>query len=173
MALHTGEAGQDVRGPDVNRCARLRSLAHGGQVLLSATTAALVRGELPDEASLQDLGLHRLRDLTIPERVFQLDHPGLRASFPPIASLDAFRHNLPVQLTSFIGRAADLATVTDLVHEHRLVTIIGAGGAGKTRLALQAGAISWRTSTTASGSSTSRHSPTPRWSPPPWRRQSG
>ncbi len=139
MALHTGEAGQDVRGPDVNRSARLRSLAHGGQVLLSATTAALVRGELPDEASLQDLGLHRLRDLTIPERVFQLDHPGLRASFPPLASLDAFRHNLPVQLTSFIGRAAELATVTDLVHEHRLVTIIGAGGAGKTRLALQAG----------------------------------
>ena len=139
-ALHTGEAGQDHRGPDVNRCARLRALAHGGQVLVSATTAALVRGGLPDGASLQDLARHRLRDLTIPERVFQLDHPGLPSSFPPLASLDAFRHNLPVQLTSFVGRAADLATVTDLVHEHRLVTLIGAGGAGKTRLALQAGA---------------------------------
>jgi len=140
VALHTGEAGQDHRGPDVNRCARLRALAHGGQVLVSATSTALVRGGLPDGASLQDLGRHRLRDLTIPERVFQLDHPGLPSSFPPLASLDAFRHNLPVQLTSFVGRAADLATVTNLVHEHRLVTLIGAGGAGKTRLALQAGA---------------------------------
>ncbi len=140
VALHTGEAGQDHRGPDVNRCARLRALAHGGQVLVSATTAALVRGGLPDGASLQDLGQHRLRDLTIPERVFQLDHPGLPSSFPPLASLDAFRHNLPVQLTSFVGRAADLAIVTNLVDEHRLVTLIGAGGAGKTRLALQAGA---------------------------------
>jgi predicted ATPase/class 3 adenylate cyclase len=139
VALHTGEAGQDVRGPDVNRCARLRALAHGGQILISATTAALARAGLPDDASLQDLGQHRLRDLTVPERVFQLDHPGLPWSFPPLASLDAFRHNLPVQLTSFVGRAADLSTVTGLVAGHRLVTLIGAGGAGKTRLALQAG----------------------------------
>ncbi len=139
VAIHTGESGQDHRGPDVNRCARLRSLAHGGQVLVSATTAALARDQLPADASLRDLGQHRLRDLTTPERVFQLEHPSLPASFPPLASLDAFRHNLPAQLTSFVGRAADLATVTDLVREHRLVTLTGSGGAGKTRLALQAG----------------------------------
>ncbi len=140
VAIHTGESGQDHRGPDVNRCARLRSLAHGGQVLVSATTAALARDQLPVGASLRDLGQHRLRDLTTPERVFQLEHPALPASFPPLASLDAFRHNLPAQLTSFVGRAADLATVTDLIGEHRLVTLTGSGGAGKTRLALQAGA---------------------------------
>ncbi len=140
VALHTGEAGQDVRGPDVNRCARLRGLAHGGQVLLSATTAGLVRDRLPDGATLEDLGQHRLRDLTTPERVFQLDHVGLPSTFPALASLDAFRHNLPVQLTSFVGRRADLEVVTGLVRGHRLVTLIGAGGSGKTRLALQAGA---------------------------------
>ena len=140
MAIHTGEAGPDHRGPEVNRCARLRGIAHGGQVLLSAPAATLVRGRLPEGASLEDLGLHRLRDLTIPERVFQLAHADLPAAFPPLASLDAFRHNLPIQVTSFVGRTAELATVMALVREHRLVTLTGSGGAGKTRLALQVGA---------------------------------
>jgi predicted ATPase/class 3 adenylate cyclase len=140
IAIHTGEAGPDHRGPEVNRCARLRGIAHGGQVLLSAPTATLVRGRLPAGASLEDLGPHRLRDLAIPERVFQLAHADIPAAFPPLASLDAFRHNLPIQVTSFVGRTAELATVTALIHEHRLVTLTGSGGAGKTRLALQVGA---------------------------------
>lgn len=140
MAIHTGHATDDYRGPDVNRCARLRAIADGGQVLLSETTAALVRGQLPDGASLRDLGTHRLKDLTSPERVFQLVHPQLPADFPPLASLDTYRHNLPVQLTSFVGREAELAEVAALVGGHRLVTLTGAGGSGKTRLATQAGA---------------------------------
>jgi predicted ATPase/class 3 adenylate cyclase len=140
IAIHTGEAGPDHRGPEANRGARLRSIAHGGQILLSAPTATLVRGRLPDGASLEDLGLHRLRDLTIPERVFQLVHADIPASFPPLASLDTFRHNLPVQVASFVGRAAELTTVMRLLREHRLVTLTGSGGAGKTRLALQVSA---------------------------------
>jgi len=140
MAIHTGEAGPDQRGPDVNRCARLRAIARGGQVLLSATTANLVRGRLPAGASLQDLGPHRLRDLTIPERVFQLAHPDIPSAFPPLASLDSFRHNLPIQISSFVGRTAELATVASLLGEHRLVTLTGSGGSGKTRLAVQVAA---------------------------------
>ncbi|MEK6720814.1 MAG: tetratricopeptide repeat protein [Chloroflexota bacterium] len=137
IAIHTGEAGADHRGPEVNRCARLRGLAHGGQVLLSSPTAGLVRGRLPDGASLEDHGLHRLRDLAIPERVFQLVHPDLLAGLPPLASTDSTRHNLPIQATSFVGRRAELATVIALLGNHRLVTLAGSGGAGKTRLALQ------------------------------------
>ena len=140
IAIHTGEAGADHRGPEVNRCARLRGIAHGGQTLLSAPTAALVRGRLPDGATLEDLGLHRLRDLTIPERVFALTHPDLPAVSTPLASLDAFRHNLPLQGTTFIGRAAELASVWGILRGRRLVTLTGAGGTGKTRLALQVAA---------------------------------
>ncbi len=140
MAIHTAEAGTDYRGPDVNRCARLRAIAHGGQVLLSAITAALIRPQPPDGVSLVDLGVHRLRDLTVPERVFQVAHEGLPLDFPPLRSLDAFKHNLPVQLTSFVGRSSELDEVRALLEAHRLVTLTGAGGAGKTRLALQVAA---------------------------------
>src|SRR5207244_4748246 len=97
IALHTGEADLregDYYGAAVNRCARLRAVAHGGQVLLSMATEELVREALPEGTSLRDLGLHRLRDLSQPERVFQLLHPDLPADFPPLTSLDALPNNL-------------------------------------------------------------------------------
>ncbi|MGZ5385014.1 MAG: adenylate/guanylate cyclase domain-containing protein [Acidimicrobiia bacterium] len=143
MALHTGSAYErdgDYFGPTLNRCARLLAAAHGGQVLVSLTTGELVRDMLPEEADLRDLGEHRLRDLARPERVFQLQHPDLPASFPAIRSLDAFAHNLPVQVTSFIGRRRDLEAVADLIPQTRLLTLTGVAGSGKTRLALQAAA---------------------------------
>ena len=141
MALHTGEAGlRDDRhyvGPTIIRCARLRALAHGGQVLISNTTADLLADGLPPGAALLPLGVHRLRSLHRPERVFQLSHPGLPVDFPPLRSLEVLPNNLPVQLTSFVGREAELAELRPLVSEHRLVTLVGAGGCGKTRLAVQ------------------------------------
>lgn len=143
MALHTGEARfLDTRryaGPSIIRCARLRALAHGGQVLISNTADLLADG-LPEGAALLPLGVHRLRDLRQPERVFQLSHAGLPAQFPPLRSLEVLPNNLPAQLTSFVGRGAELAEVAHLLTRHRLVTLVGAGGCGKTRLAAQAAA---------------------------------
>jgi predicted ATPase/DNA-binding SARP family transcriptional activator len=139
IALHTGEAEQrddDYFGPTLNRAARLMGIAHGGQVLVSNATEALVR-DAPG-VDLVDLGEHRLRDLSRPERVFQLVVSGVASDFPPLRSLDALPTNLPVQLTSFIGRVDELRRVPDLVREHQAVTITGVGGVGKTRLALQA-----------------------------------
>jgi predicted ATPase/class 3 adenylate cyclase len=145
MALHTCEAearGGDYYGPDLNRAARLMSIGHGGQTLLSATTADFVREQLPAGALLRDLGEQRLKDLVRSEHVYQLIHPDLPADFPPLRSLNAFRNNLPVQLTSFIGRQAELKAAKDLLlrEDVRLVTLTGPGGVGKTRLALQAAA---------------------------------
>ncbi len=140
MAIHTGEAGTDYRGAHVNRAARIRGIAHGEQVLISGVTAGIVRSALPNEASLIDLGQHRLRDVSEMEHVFQLAYPDLRADFPPLKSLSNFRQNLPIQLTSFVGRARERATVCALIDEHRLVTLTGSGGCGKTRLAIQVGA---------------------------------
>jgi predicted ATPase/class 3 adenylate cyclase/Tfp pilus assembly protein PilF len=140
VALHSGAAdhrGGDYYGPAVNRCARLRAVAHGGQILLSQTTRDLVGSDLPEGASLRDLGLHRLKDLQQPEHLFQLLHPSLPADFPPLRSLEAFRHNLPAQLTRFIGREQQIAEVKQLLPGTRLLTLTGAGGCGKTRLALQ------------------------------------
>ena len=142
MALHTGEAELregDYYGAAVNRCARLRGIGHGGQPLLSEATAVLVRDALPEGASLHDLGEYRLRDLARPERVFQLLHPDLPADFPPLASLDARPHNLPVQPTALIGRERELDALRDLLlrEEVRLLTLTGPGGTGKTRLGLQ------------------------------------
>src|SRR5262245_59550832 len=142
-ALHTGEADLrdgDYYGPAVNRCARLRAVAHGGQTLLSRATRELVVDALPPGVALRDLGEQRLQDLQRPEPVYQLAHPELAADFPPLRSLDALPHNLPVQLTSFVGREQELAAVAALVGRARLVTLTGAGGAGKTRLALQVAA---------------------------------
>ncbi len=144
LALHTGVAdlrAGDYYGSAVNRCARLRGVAHGGQTLLSEATAALVRDDLPDEASLRDLGEHRLRDLERPERVFQLLHPELPARFPPLASLDARPHNLPAASTALIGRERELEAVRDVLlrEDVRLLTLTGPGGVGKTRLALCVG----------------------------------
>jgi len=146
MGVHTGEAAAtgaaDLMGLDVHRAARVGALAHGGQVLLSETAAALVRDRLPPGAALADLGLHRLRDLGRPEQIFQLDAPGLQADFPPLRSLGnpALPNNLPSQLATFIGRVRELAEVRALAETSRLVTLTGAGGCGKTRLSLQVAA---------------------------------
>ena len=146
MGVHTGEASEtaatDLMGLDVHRAARVGALAYGGQVLLSETAAALVRDRLPPGAALADLGLHRLKDLGRPEEIFQLNAPGLQAEFPPLRSLGnpALPNNLPTQLATFIGREQELADVRALAETSRLVTLIGAGGAGKTRLSLQVAA---------------------------------
>jgi predicted ATPase len=139
MAIHTGEAGADYRSPHVNRAARIRAIAHGEQILISGVTAGIVRGALPDE-SLIDLGQHRLRDVAEMEHIFQLAHPALRADFPPLKSLSNFRQNLPVQLTSFVGRERERETVRALIGSNRVITLVGSGGCGKTRLAIQVGA---------------------------------
>ena len=143
MGVHLGEAerqGGHYFGAPLYRCARLMGTAHGGQVVLSEAAVALVRDALPEGAGLRDLGAHRLKDLQRPERVFQLAAPGLLGAFPALRSLDALPHNLPLQLTSFVGRERELAEVAALLAAHRLVTLTGAGGTGKTRLALQAAA---------------------------------
>jgi predicted ATPase/class 3 adenylate cyclase len=145
MGVHTGEAEQTAAGPvglDVHRAARIAAVAHGGQILLSETAAALVRDFLPDAATLTDLGVHRLKDLGRPERIFQLTAPGLPSEFPPLRSLGnpTLLNNLPAELSTFVGRAAELKDVLSLVSSSRLVTLTGAGGAGKTRLGLQAAA---------------------------------
>ncbi|HEY4281594.1 MAG TPA: tetratricopeptide repeat protein [Chthoniobacterales bacterium] len=140
MAIHTGEAGADYRGPHVNRAARIRGIAHGEQILVSGVTAGIVRGTLPNETTLIDLGQHRLRDVAEMEHVFQLIHPELRSDFPPLKSLSNFRQNLPVQLTSFVGRGQEQEKIRALIHDNRVVTLVGSGGCGKTRLAIQIGA---------------------------------
>jgi predicted ATPase/class 3 adenylate cyclase len=139
-ALHTGEAdlrAGDYYGSEVNRCARLRALAHGGQSLLSNATFDMVRDALPTQVTLRDLGEHRLKDLQRPEHVFELDVAGLPAEFPPLQSLDAFPNNLPIQLTSFVGRDKELKEVGQLLATAHLLTLTGPGGTGKTRLELQ------------------------------------
>jgi len=141
-ALHTGTADErdaDYFGPAVNRVARLLAVGHGGQTLLSGVTRALAYADLASGTSLSDLGSHRLKDLTEPERVWQLEIAGLRAEFPPLRSLDALPNNLPLQATSFVGRDSDVAEVIALVARHRLLTLFGTGGVGKTRLAVQVG----------------------------------
>ena len=143
VALHTGETevrAGDYYGTTVNRCARLRSIAHPGQVLCSQAAAQLARDALPPDADLVDLGSHRLKDLARPEQVYGLVHPDIDCVFPPLVSLDSHRHNLPVQPSSFIGRQAELAELSALMGSSRLVTLTGAGGSGKTRLALQVAA---------------------------------
>ena len=143
MGIHTGEA--DVRdgdyfGQSLNRGARIMSCGHGGQVLLSSVTAELAREHLPQSVSLIDLGEHRLRDLIHPEHVFQLVSAGLMVEFPALKSLNTFPNNLPYQLTSFIRREREMKEATNLLSSTRLLTLIGPGGTGKTRLALQSAA---------------------------------
>lgn len=141
--LHSGvfeQRDNDFFGPAVNRAARIMSAAHGGQVLLSQTVAALLAGRLPPDVKLHDLGLLRLRDLAQPEHIHQVVHPDLRREFPALRSLQAPPNNLPQQLTAFVGRARELAEARDLLRRMRMLTLVGTGGLGKTRLSLQLGA---------------------------------
>ena len=145
MALHTGaceERGGDYFGLPLSRLSSLTAAGHGGQTLLSDATQGLVRDALPPEASFRDLGAHRLTDLGSPEHVFQLLHPALSCDFPPLRSLGnpILANNLPQQTTSFIGRDQEITAVTALMQKSRLVTLVGSGGAGKTRLSLQVAA---------------------------------
>lgn len=140
MGLHTGEAELregDYFGSTMNRAARMLSIAGGGQTLLSSATAELVRDQLPPGAALHPLGEHRLKDLIRPEHIFQLNAPGLPAAFPPLRSLNTLPNNLPVQLTTFIGREHQMAEAKRLLATTRLLTLTGPGGTGKTRLSLQ------------------------------------
>jgi predicted ATPase/class 3 adenylate cyclase len=143
VAIHTGTADEreaDYFGPAVNRVARLLGIGHGGQVLVSGVTGDLVQGSLPPEASLLDLGEHRLKDLSRPEHVYQLLGPDLIATFPPLRSVNALPNNLPRNTTSFVGREAEIAEIARLVEEHQLVTLVGSGGIGKTRTSLHVAA---------------------------------
>jgi predicted ATPase/class 3 adenylate cyclase len=140
MGLHTGEpqiSALGYMGIDVHRAARIMAVAHGGQALISQTTCDLVGGELPKDVTLQDLGEHRLKDLRQPKHLYQLVIPGVPSDFPPLKSLNVSSNNLPIQLTSFIGREKEIAEVRQAIGEQRLVTLTGPGGSGKTRLALQ------------------------------------
>jgi predicted ATPase/class 3 adenylate cyclase len=143
MGVHTGEAQRregDYYGTALNRAARLMSVGHGGQILLSHTTEPLVRDGLPDGCELVGLGEHRLRDLGRAEVLFQVVHPDLRRDFAALRTVDAFPGNLLLPATSFVGRDAELAAVGEALGESRVVTLTGVGGVGKTRLALQVAA---------------------------------
>jgi len=141
--LHAGideRRDNDFYGRAVNRAARIVSAAHGGQTLLSEAVSLLLRERLPVGVSLRDLGPVRLRDLARPERIYQVVHPELRADFPPLRSLEATPNNLPQPVTSFIGRERELTEITESLGNTRLLTLIGVGGIGKTRLSLQVAA---------------------------------
>src|SRR5512136_2352033 len=149
MGIHTGSAqagaieeraGGYVGYLTLTRVQRVMSVAHGGQVLLSNPTAELVHGELPANVTLRDQGEHRLKGVLNLEHLWQVVAPDLAADFPPLQSLNAIPNNLPVQLTSFVGRDKEIAEVQRLLDTTRLLTLTGSGGAGKTRLSLQVGA---------------------------------
>jgi len=141
MGLHTGEArardADHIDHAPVNRCARVKAAAHGGQVLVTKTTCDLVEGRLGGGLALRRLGEFRLRDLAEPELIYQLTHTDLPADFPPIRTLTGRTSNLPAQVSSFIGRERELSELRALVASSRLVTLAGPGGCGKTRLALR------------------------------------
>jgi class 3 adenylate cyclase len=143
MGIHTGEptvTAEGYVGADVHRGARICSAGHGGQVLVSQTTRDLLGDDSPEGAVLRDLGEHRLKDLTNPQRLFQLVIPELPSDFPPLKTLGLFRHNLPIQLTTFVGREGEIARVKALLTTTRLLTLTGVGGTGKSRLSLQVAA---------------------------------
>lgn len=143
MAIHTGTAHErdgDYFGPTVNRVARLLAIGHGGQVLVSGTATDLLQGSMPAQTSLRDLGEHQLRDLAFPEQVYQLIGPGLSEIFPALRSLGALPNNLPRQATAFVGREQELADIKALLVKSQVVTLVGTGGVGKTRTALQVAA---------------------------------
>jgi predicted ATPase/class 3 adenylate cyclase len=143
MGLHTGVAalgGADYVGIDVHRAARIADAAHGGQTVLSEPTAILVERDLPASLTLHDLGKHRLKDLSEPEAIFELVGRGREETFPHLRTLDAVPNNLPMQLTSFVGRERELTEALRLLERTRILTLTGPGGTGKTRLSLQVAA---------------------------------
>lgn len=145
MGVHLGDSEEragDYFGPAVNRTARIMAAGHGGQILVSEVAVAAAGGALPQGLELLDLGFHRLKDLTLPEHLLQLVHPGLQQVFPPLVTLDARPNNLPTQVSEFFGRERELAALESMLAEPnvRLVTLSGPGGSGKTRLAIQAAA---------------------------------
>jgi len=145
MGIHTGKAEVQEDGQyhgylAMSRIQRLMSAGHGGQVLLSTVVQNLVRDELPEGVSLYDLGEKRLKDLIRPEHIYQLNMDGLPSEFPPIKTLEHYRHNIPTQLTSFVGREKAIEEVKQELTNHRLVTLTGSGGTGKSRLSLQVAA---------------------------------
>jgi predicted ATPase/class 3 adenylate cyclase len=139
-ALHRGvveRRGDDYFGTPVNRAARIMSAAHGGQILLSQAVVERLAAHLPQGVTLRDLGNVRLKDLSEPEHVWQLEHPELRRDFPALRSLESAPNNLPQQITTFVGREREIAEAKQLLAQSRLVTLLGMGGLGKTRLSLQ------------------------------------
>ena len=139
MGLHTGEGvlgDETYIGMDVHRAARIGAAGHGGQIVISSTTARLIKDRQSDFV-IKDVGLHRLKDLPEPEHLFSISAPGLPSEFPRLRSLDASRTNLPTQLTNFVGRRHERNEVSRLLDVHRLITVTGTGGTGKTRLAIQ------------------------------------
>jgi class 3 adenylate cyclase len=145
MGIHTGKAEIQENGEyhgylAMSRIQRLMSAGHGGQVLISAATQELLLEDLPEGVSLRDLGERRLKDLIRPEHIYQLVSENLPTDFPPLKTLETYRHNLPVQLTSFVGREKEMEEIKRAILTHRLVTLTGSGGTGKTRLSLQVAA---------------------------------
>ena len=141
MGIHTGEAalvGDDYVGLAVHQAQRISAAAHGGQTLLSSSTRQLASA-LPEGVSLIDLGPHALKDFPTPEHLFQIKHADLPSSFPPVRTAELGRHNLPVQITRFIGREREIEQLAGMVRQNRIVTLTGPGGCGKTRLAIAAG----------------------------------
>jgi len=143
MGIHTGEptlAGDHYVGLDVHRAARIAATGYGQQVLLSERSHAMTQGNIPEGVEVRDLGEHRLKDIHRPEHIFQLLIPGLPADFPPLKSLEILVTNLPsLQQTSFVGREREMAEIKARLGAARMVTLLGPGGTGKTRLALQVG----------------------------------
>jgi predicted ATPase/class 3 adenylate cyclase/Tfp pilus assembly protein PilF len=140
MGMHTGEPARTETGYvgiDVHRAARIMSAGHGGQILISQTTRDLAISELPAEIGLDDLGEHHLKDLPAPERLYQVNGPGLQHDFPPLRSIDSRPNNLPRQLTTFVGRESEIGQAKGMLASSPLVTFTGPGGVGKTRLALE------------------------------------
>lgn len=143
MALHNGDAEQrqgDYFGPTLNRLASLLSIAHGGQIIASSSVVDATKAEMSPGYSWRDLGFHRMKDLVDPENVFQIESPGLSSEFPPLRSLGGLPNNLPAQISPLVGRSEVVENVAQLVKNHRIVTLVGTGGVGKTRVALQVGA---------------------------------
>jgi len=143
IGIHSGEArlrAYNFYGPNVNRSARIRACAHGGQVIVSKATYELAKSVLRDEVEFKYLGCHRLKDLLEPEQIYQVSHPGEKRQFPSLRSLERTSNNLPIQLSAFVGREQDIVSIRELIEKKRLVTVTGTGGAGKTRLSIQVAA---------------------------------